>query len=451
MKILFVANGFPPSGQWGTEYYTHQLATGLARRGAEVAVLVPSREAGRERYDLRREVRDGVLVVELANTGDPDKAFEDSYSNERVEEVFAGLCDELRPEVVHFTHMLWGLSVGLPRVARLAGARTVATLTDFGLLCHRGQLYDWRLSHCDGPSDRERCAQCVREPGPWDAPPVQRELKRLAVRGAAALGGLGRVVVADDLAARDDCIARAVGHVDHWIFPTRTLARPFLARGWREREHTLLGYGIDEARYRGPRTRSQATRFVYMSQYMPHKGLACLLEAARLLERRAPEAAWSVELYGNGGRDRARLYARTLVERGLPARVHDRGSFEPLRAPEVLAKTDCVVVPSEWRENAPLTVLQARAAGVPVLASDVEGVREVLEDGRHGRLFPRGDAEALCEAMLAVLRGELDHVAPDPLVTLDEHLDAVEAIHAGPERVWTPAPPPRTAALAERA
>lgn len=450
MKLLFVANGFPPSGQWGTEYYTHQLATGLARRGAEVVVLVPSREAGRERYSLRRDTRDGVQVVELANAGDPGKAFTDSYSNPRVEELFAELCAAEHPEVVHFTHMLWGLSVGLARVAHEHGARTVATLTDFGLLCHRGQLFDWRLEDCEGPTDRERCARCVREPGRWDARPLAREARRLAVRTAAAMGGLGRVVVESDIAARDACIASAVGYVDHWIFPTRALARPFLARGWREREHTVLGYGIDEDRYRGPRVEAQRTRFVYMSQYMPHKGLACLLEATRRLEEQEGSRAWSVDLFGNGGRDRARLYAQALVRDGLPARVRDRGSFEPLRAPEVLARTDCVVVPSEWRENAPLTVLQARAAGVPVLASDVEGVREVLEDGRHGRLFPRGDAGALCEAMAAVLRGELAHVAPDPLVTLDEHLRAVQAIYGERTRVWTPpvAPVP---ALAERA
>ena len=36
MRVLVVCNGFPPSGQWGTEFYSHQLATGLAGRGVTV-------------------------------------------------------------------------------------------------------------------------------------------------------------------------------------------------------------------------------------------------------------------------------------------------------------------------------------------------------------------------------------------------------------------------------
>ena len=49
MKILIVSNGFPPSGQWGTEFYTHQLATGLLGRGHDVTVLCPERSGSRPR------------------------------------------------------------------------------------------------------------------------------------------------------------------------------------------------------------------------------------------------------------------------------------------------------------------------------------------------------------------------------------------------------------------
>lgn len=433
MKVLLVANGFPPSGQWGTEYYTHQLAVGMRARGLEVSVLVPSREPGRERYSLQCEPRYGVDVWELANAGDPSKAFSDSYSNARIEEVFDELLAGIEPDVVHFTHLLWGLSVGLPRVARRRGARTVVTLTDFGLLCHRGQLYDWQLEDCEGPTSSERCARCVREPAPWDARPLNRELWRAAVSGAAALGGLGRVVVQADIEERERCIAGALGSVDHWIFPTRALAGPFRAAGLALKESSCVPYGIDESSYlvqRVPRN-GTGTRFVYMSQYMPHKGLQCLLEAVRLLETRLPESVepWQVELHGNGGSDRARLYSKTLVEDGLPRRVTDCGAFEPLSAPEVLARTDCVLVPSEWRENAPLTILQARAAGVPVIASDVPGVREVLAHGEQGLLFPPGDAGALAAAMAEVISGRFRGIGPAPLVTLAEHLDVIRSIY----------------------
>jgi len=430
-----VGNGFPPSGQWGTEYYTHQLATGLAARGVEVQVLHPVRDADRPRFDLRRTERYGLEVFELANRGDAQKRFDDSYACDGVERVFAELLDRERPDVVHFTHLLWGLSVRLPGLAKARGARTVVTATDFGLVCHRGQLRDWRGESCAGPTDHERCARCVREPGAWDHAPLRRGAQRLAVGGLALVGGAGRVVMAEDIAERVDCVRRSLASVDHWIFPTRALQDELAVAGVAPRSASQLYYGIDETAYERPRVARGAggVRFVFMSQYMPHKGLACLLEAVRLLERRLPESVvpWRVHLHGNGTGGRGRRYADEVLAHPLPRRVTDCGPFEPLLAPEVLASSDCVVVPSEWRENAPLTVLQARAAGVPVLASDVPGVREVLEPGRHGLLFQPGDAAGLAEGMAAVLRGELDGTQRAPVVRLTDHLDAVQALHAG--------------------
>jgi glycosyltransferase involved in cell wall biosynthesis len=434
VKILLVSNGFPPSGQWGTEYYTHQLATGLHSRGDEITVLYPVRDPDRPRFSTHREERFGIEVLEFANAGDPRKRFVDSYRNDAIESAFARLLREEEPDVVHFTHLMWGLSVLLPCVVQDAGIRTVATLTDFGLLCHRGQLFDWQFEACAGPVDAERCARCVREPGRWDAPPLTRGLRRLAVGGASRLGGLGRVVVSRDIEAREACVRRAREAIDHWILPTHALGDVFLDHGLDEERVSFLSYGIDEKLYSLPRPdrNGSGPRFVYMSQYMPHKGLVHLLEAVRILQARLPESVepWCVDLHGNGCHGRHHRYAQELLRAGLPRRVVDRGPFEPLRAPEVMARTDCVVVPSLWRENAPLTVLQARAAGVPVIASDVLGVREVLEDGVHGILVPPGDSAALAEAMGKVIRREFTGVGPAPQVRWSDHLDAVQRIHS---------------------
>ncbi len=433
MKVLLVCNGFPPSGQWGTEYYTHQLATGLLGRGDNVVVVHPVRDPARERFSVRKTERYGARVIEVANCGDPAKRFADSYSCDGIERVFEEILREERPDVVHFMHLLWGLSIGLPALARKVGVRTVVTPTDFGLICHRGQLLDWRLRGCQGPADPAQCARCVREPGEWDLPPWRRRTRRFAVNGLARLGGLGRVVLPRDIEAREIAVREAMESVDHWILPTRTLWESLRRWGIDTASATQLYYGIDESAYQRERVGSKVTRFVYMSQYMPHKGLTSLVEAARLLQGRLPESVepWTVQLYGNGAGDRHRRYAESALAAPLPRRVTDCGPFEPLSAPEVLSRTDCVVVPSEWRENAPLTVLQARAAGVPVIASDVPGISEVLEHERHGLLFRPGDVNELASAMSRVVGGELPPYEPEPLISWQEHLDSVRRIHTG--------------------
>lgn len=445
MRVLVVCNGFPPSGQWGTEFYSHQLATGLAARGAEVEVLHPDRSGTRPRYEVTTTRRYGLAVHELSNAGDPRKRFSDSYGNEHVERAFADLVRDRGFDVVHFTHLLWGLSVRLPRVARAHGARTVVTVTDFGLVCHRGQLVDWRQRECAGPSSAEACARCVREPGRWDAGRVGLAWKRAGVRGAALLGEKGFVVGPRDIEARREAIAAAARDVDHWILPTRTTADAVGGLGLPLDRTTRLVYGLDEgafdgggasgsdgsaqgrerdARRRGP------VRFAYMSQYMPHKGLRTLVDAARILDTRLPDSVepWRVDLYGNGSRARHRRYAAACLRDAPRHRVVDHGPFEPLRAPRVLAETDVVLVPSLWRENAPLTVLQARAAGRWLIASDVPGVREVLEDGVHGRLVPPGDARALADAMSAAIRRRA-HPAARPATRYAAHLDRIESLY----------------------
>ncbi len=440
MNILLVSNGFPPSGQWGTEFYTYQLATGLVARGHAVTVFCPERRAGAPRYSTNRSTRYGVTLVEVCNGGDPKKSFRDSYRNEGIEQVFDDLLSETRPDVVHFIHMLWGLSVRLPEIAKARGVRTLATLTDYGLLCHRGQRLNASVGACSG-SQPAKCAQCIREPGPWDGNSLTRSVKRAAGRSlakAASLGlDLGVVVREQDLDQRQDAVRSAMTFVDAWVAPTKALAGPFLESGVDAGRLSVVPYAIDEAPYRSAPARMQAdrVRFGFLGQFLPHKGLHVLFDAIRILQHRLPESveAWDVIVHGNKVGGRNGRYMRSIWSEDLMDRVHIEGPFEPLRAPQVLAGLDAAVLPSLWDENAPLTVLQARAAGVPIIASDVPGVREVVEQGRGAQLFPPGDAAALAASMRALI---LDPPLRDPdrspqPLALDDHLEAIESLYGG--------------------
>ena len=448
-RVLLVSNGIPPKGQWGTEFYTHQLACGLQARGRDVAVFLPIRDHDAARYSLRRTERHGLDLFELVNCGDPQKSFEDSYQNDGVERAFARVLEEFRPEVVHFNQLLWGLSIGLPRLAAEAGARIVNTVTDLGLLCHKGQFFDSTLSSCGGPSSSSECARCVREPSRFDAEPAELFVRRAAVRGAAKLGGLGRIVVAKDIERRAKMVREAVTYIDRWVFPTRALRDEFQSSGLATEGSSVLPYGIDEEVFKLPRVPDERRgfRFSFFGQFMPHKGLETLFKAVRKMESRLPESVspWSLRCFGHGSLGRHHLYAGRAFElvRGS-RRVLDSGCFPPIDAPRVMAETDVLVVPSIWMENAPLTVLQARAAGVPVIASDVRGVREVMDPGVHGVLVPPGDEGALADAMRAAILAGPTRYAPDPVVTYADHLDQIETLYGERMEVVIPARPQET-------
>ncbi|NRA96855.1 MAG: Flp pilus assembly complex ATPase component TadA, partial [Planctomycetes bacterium] len=70
---------------------------------------------------------------------------------------------------------------------------------------------------------------------------------------------------------------------------------------------------------------------------------------------------------------------------------------------KVLANLDMLVVPSVWYENTPFSVLEALHASLPVIASDLGGITELVEHGINGLLFPAGDSDSLATAIQTVL------------------------------------------------
>ena len=437
MRILVVSNGFPPRGQWGTEYYTHQLVSGLVERGHEVAVLHPERDGSRPRYTLEETTgAGGVKVYLLYNEGDPEKTFAESFQDARVDESFRSILRDWQPEVVHFTYLLWGLSVRMPIVCREENVPTVVTLTDYSLVCHRGQMFDWTMNRCFGPHPPDVCARCIREPGRFDGTRVELAAKRTAVRTLARVGGAGRVVMPSDLEEREKAVRESIATVGHMVAPTSIIGEVFLKLGAPKERISHLCYGLDPSGLEEARMEpaSKTIRFGYLGQFTPHKGLAALLEAVEIMRCRLPESVepWELLLYGRATGGRNREYAIDLLAKDRGPRVLVEKPFSPLEGGRILKGLNAVVVPSEWDENAPLTVLQARAAGVPIIASDVPGIREILEDGVHGVLCPVGDPHAIANAMREVVLRKIVRTGQHDLpVTLSGHLDRIEEIYSG--------------------
>ena len=429
MKLLVVSNGYPPRGGFGTEFYTRELVRGLVRRGHAVSVLHPERGGKLPRYSLEPVREEGVPVFLLHNAGDSAKRFGPSYRDAEVERVFGELLAEERPDVVHFTYLLWGLSLGMPELARSRGIPSVATLTDYGLLCHRGQMFDARLERCGGPHPPDRCARCIRMPSPAEHGTLARLARGSAGEALALLGGLGRVPVRADLERREHEVRGAMSALSRLIAPTRAMLEQFSRAGAPREKLVQLVYSFDAAEYHWLH-RGGRVRFGFLGQFAPHKGLACLLRAARELETLAPRADWELLLHGRPG-GRYRRWAEEELRLHAGPRVRVVEPFSHSEAARVLGGLSALVAPSEWDENAPLAVLQARAVGLPVIGTDVPGIAEIVRAPAQGRLVPVGDARALAAAMRDVLEGRLcGPVEPGLPLGLDAHLARLEELYA---------------------
>ena len=159
------------------------------------------------------------------------------------------------------------------------------------------------------------------------------------------------------------------------------------------------------------------------------KGFDLLLDAAALLRDRGRAFRLSIAGEGPAAAD---LKARS-TRLGLDDRVDFPGWVTP--ASRLLSALDIFVCASRPRAEAfPLVVFEAMAAGTPVIATDIEGPREILQRGRYGRLVAPGSPEALAQAIAAAL----DDRAGSLTIARLAQAEAIAPYEmaAGGERLW---------------
>jgi glycosyltransferase involved in cell wall biosynthesis len=160
----------------------------------------------------------------------------------------------------------------------------------------------------------------------------------------------------------------------------------------------IVHCGVDPARYdRGPRERP-GKRLLFVGRLAAVKGVPVLLRAfAETLEAH-PEA--HLTLIGDGP-ERARIEALAR-ELGLGGAVRFPGYLSQDEVADELARADLFVLPS-FAEGVPVVLMEAMAARLPVVATRIAGIPELVDEGVAGRLVPPGDAASLARALSDLL------------------------------------------------
>jgi GT2 family glycosyltransferase/glycosyltransferase involved in cell wall biosynthesis len=413
MRILFVVHGFPPEAAGGTEIYASSLAQALWRRGHDITVLARENRPDQPEYHVHRS-RDGeVAVVRVNHTFRDASSFIHTYRNARIDAIAGALLDEFRPHVVHIHHLTC-LSTGIADECAARDIPVVLTLNDYWLLCHRGQLLDLDLARCLGP-EPDRCATCAGlsasgQPAVHLAAHGLRAIERHAPKVLAEaqrrlLSRLStRVVPASasaETARRLEHARSVCDRATRILAPSRTMLEQFVRFGIPQSRLILQQQGID-ARHSAAATRepSDQLRLGFVGSLMASKAPHILLEAVAGL----PEGRVSVTVAGDvvpyHGDNRYEDLVRPLLN--SPG-VNWLGRVAHEEIPSLLSSLDVLVVPSVWVENAPFVIKEAFAAGVPVVASNLGGMAELVEDGRNGLLFNAGDQDDLRRVVLRLL------------------------------------------------
>lgn len=173
----------------------------------------------------------------------------------------------------------------------------------------------------------------------------------------------------------------------------------------------LIKNGIDLSRFRETESLEKATKELRwklkleppivgtVARLHRQKGIIFLLRAAAEIHRSAPQA--KIVVVGGGPQEQS--LRKNAQELGLDRFFIMLG--ERTDARELLSLFDVFVLPSLW-EGLPLVVLEAAAWGKPMVATDIDGVREVLRNGETGLLVPPANPAKLAQAVLRLLENK---------------------------------------------
>ncbi|MEZ6036993.1 MAG: glycosyltransferase family 4 protein [Planctomycetota bacterium] len=389
MRLLYVIHQFFPDCHSGTEQHCLAAAREAQRRGHDVVVLSLHWDHDRTWPPIKLfdQPIEGLRVIRLNHWRgvNPNDVLRD-YENLHLEGWFQRVLDDVRPDVVHSFH-LRQLGSNLLGVAKRNGLRVAVTLTDFWFLCPRFTLLRGDGALCDGPPDEGRgCVTCHHpelaavdaHADAWpltDEPPAR--LRALLQRKTTQL---------HNLALADKVFA-----------PSRFLADMFRKNGLDHPGFETVPYGLEDDRIRPlPAARPRTPlRLGFCGVLSPWKAPHLVVEAVR-----RSGADVRLTLHGRTEEPMFQQYIDGVVAAAAgDARITFAGPYGEQDAPRVFAEMDVLVVPSTWYENTPFVVLEAFAAGVPVIASDLGGLSEVVVPDRNGLLFAPGDATALQAAI----------------------------------------------------
>jgi glycosyltransferase involved in cell wall biosynthesis len=274
------------------------------------------------------------------------------------------LLEQVRPRVAHAHNIYHHLSPSILSLLKNSGIPVVLTVHDLKLACPAYTMM----------SGDKHCEACR-------GGKVYNVAVNRCIKGSLALSSLVMLE-----AAVHRLFRLYDGNVTRFVVPSRFVLEKLVSWGWARERFVHVPNFVDVARFR-PDT-DIGRRFVYCGRLDNLKGVATLVRAAAI-------ARQPLTLVGSGPEE-ARL-RKLAGDLGADANFLGHQTKDALVA--TIQSARAIVIPSECNENAPLSLLEAYAAGRPVIGARIAGIPELVREEETGALFPSGDAEALAAAL----------------------------------------------------
>ena len=424
MRILVAVHGFPPTHSSGAERQAERAARWLARHGHDVVVFAIE-EVGAPHFRLEPHEQDGYLVYRMSyNVKEAESPFRGLYDHPLVGRTLRMVFARHAFDVVH---VMSGYLLGPQAVdaAHECGLPVAITLTEYWFLCKQLNLLQPAGKLCTGPETDMKCTRCVAEERRryrWPALVVPGLMDALWKCGSHFSFAQETLL---EVTRRRVALRRALDAAELVVCNSRFMIGTFSRFGFDTTRYALVKVGLEppavcvQRALEGP----GHLRLGYIGQLKEHKGVDLLIDAViRLLEGRHPV---TLDIWGSETEEPA--YVSKLKKRstGYPA-IRWNGRYTGARVWEVLAAMDALAVPSRWYENSPNAILEAYLMRVPVVATNLGGMAELVEPEKCGLTFTLNDPDDLYDRLkrLATEPGLLERLRDGipPVKTIDEEM-----------------------------
>jgi glycogen(starch) synthase len=368
MKILLLAQFLPPM-LGGEERHVWTLARALAARAHDVTLLgfaTSPDEPAESSIDGVRIVRVSTGASRLPMIySDPGRPNALPLPDPLVSRAIRNELSRNRFDVVHAHNWIVNSALGPAARARVP---LVQTLHDYSHTCATKRLMEHGKSRCAGPSPA-RCLPCASSHYGVITGPI--------IVAANAWSARRRADRVTHFAAVSSAVARTVDDNAGWL------------KGAGLSAEVIPNFIPDDLVLDEIPPTAPDAPLLFVGDLAPDKGVPTLLKAYRLLEGAPP-----LVLAGRSSPG---------VEWNLPGGVQWVGALPHDQVLRLFRSARAVIVPSVWSDPCPTVVLEAMAAGRPVVAAASGGIVDMVVDGVTGVLVPPGDAPALARAIDSVL------------------------------------------------
>lgn len=367
MKILLANKFYYRRG--GDCIYTMNLEKMLKEKGHDVAVYAM------QYPENEKSEWSGYWPTNMTKLD----AFTRPFGARQVVKGFTRLMDDFKPEVVHLNNIHTQLSPVIAKIAHEKGARVVWTLHDTKLVCP--------------------CYTCTRD-GKWCTECFTN--KKAVIKHRCMPGGLPGAVIGY-LEAQKWNKEVLQEYVDLFLPPSKFMMDTCVEGGYNPEKFSVLCNFIDVKKVKGLKGEEvkglKGDYYVYLGRVNEVKGVRTLCKSAAQLDK---------ELVVIGGGE---LLPELQEAYKDCKQIEFKGQMQWEEFMPILRGARFMVLPAEWSENNPLTVIESQSLGTPVLGARIGGIPELIDEGVSGMTFTSGDVEDLKDKIKEMFNHEFDYDA----------------------------------------